>query len=159
MTGPQSSAGVAGLASGPYRSKGGGIGSAVEQKDLAGELGGVAAADETPRLTRELRLFPQISGKADGTALRLRRVHEFADRREDGGDSLVMVLELMFELVELASQRGVRGEQCAQPRESPHDLYVDGDGTPAVQHRGEHGHALLGEGVGEVLAVLPATWL
>ena len=39
------------------------------------------------------------------------------------------------------------------------DLDVDGNGASALERRREHGHALLGERVGQVFAVLPATAL
>ncbi len=39
-------------------------------------------------------------------ALGRRRVHEFTDGREDGGDRFVMVLSLPFEFVELAGESG-----------------------------------------------------
>jgi len=46
----------------------------------------------------------------------------------------------------------VRAEQFPHPHESTHDLDVDGDGAVAAEDRGEHGHALLGEGVRRVAA-------
>ncbi len=57
-----------------------------------------------------LRLLVDVGGEADAAALRSRRVHQFADGRENGGDRLVMVLKLAFEFVELAGQGGVRGQ-------------------------------------------------
>ncbi len=57
-----------------------------------------------------LRLLVDVGGEADAAALRSRRVHQFADGRENGGDCLVMVLKLAFEFVELAGQGGVRGQ-------------------------------------------------
>jgi hypothetical protein len=53
----------------------------------------------------------------------------------------------------------VRDEQLAHPDKGPHDLDADDDGATASQHRLEHGHALLGERVGQVLAVPPAAAL
>jgi hypothetical protein len=56
----------------------------------------------------------EVGGKADATALRRRWVHELADRRENGGDRLVVTLELALELDELAGQLGVGGTELAQ---------------------------------------------
>ena len=57
-------------------------------------------------------LFPEIGGKSDRPALGRGRVHELADRREDGGDGLIMggelLLEARLELIEAAGERPVR---------------------------------------------------
>lgn len=108
-------------------------------------------------------LLREIGGKSDGPALGSGWVHELADRREDGGDGLIvgseLLLETRLELIEATGERPVRGEEFAHAHEGPHDLDVDGDGALAAKHRGEHGHALLGEDVGQVLAVLAAAGL
>ena len=90
-------------------------------------------------------------------------MHELADGREDGGDGLIVRGELFvepgLELRESPSQLFVRAEQLAQLHEGTHDLDVDGDRAIAVEYRGEHCHALLGEGIGQVLAMLAAAVL
>ena len=48
--------------------------------------------------------------------------------------------------VELASQRGVRGEQFAQVYEGAHDVETHLDGTGAVEDRGGHDGAVFSEG-------------
>jgi len=40
-----------------------------------------------------LRLLFDVGGEADAAALRWRWVHQFADRREDGGDGLIVLGE------------------------------------------------------------------
>ena len=78
-------------------------------------------------------------------------MHEFSDRREDGGDGFIVLGEFFvdpgFELCKSPGEFLVRAEQFPHPHESTHDLDVDGDGAVAAEDRGEHGHALLGEGV------------
>jgi hypothetical protein len=49
-------------------------------------------------------------------------MQEFTDSREDSGDRLIVVLELVLKLAELLSQGLVRSEQIAQLRESAHDI-------------------------------------
>jgi hypothetical protein len=53
----------------------------------------------------------------------------------------------------------VRGEQAAEADERPHDLDIDQDGTWSARPSGEQGHALLGEGVGELPAARPSQLL
>jgi hypothetical protein len=45
------------------------------------------------------------------------------------------------------------GEHAAQPHEGAHDFHVDPYGALALQHRGEHGYALLGECARQVFRV------
>jgi hypothetical protein len=107
--------------------------------------------------------FVEICGEADAALLRRRRIHQLADRGEDCGDRLIVGRELFLktrlELIEFFSETSVRGQQLAHTDKGPHDLDVHGDGAMALEHRGEHSHALLGERVGQELAVLPATAL
>ena len=62
-----------------------------------------------------------ISGEADAAALRGWRVYELADRREDGGDVLVvgdeLLVETRFELIEALDRLLVGSEQLAQLHE------------------------------------------
>jgi hypothetical protein len=44
-------------------------------------------------------------------------------------------------------------QQLPQPNERPHDLNVDFNRLRAAQGAGEHGYALLGEGMGQILAM------
>jgi hypothetical protein len=69
-------------------------------------------------------LLAEISGKSYRAALGRWWVHELTDRREDGGDGLVMSGELLLdaclELIETAGELLVRGEELAQlPPVSP----------------------------------------
>jgi len=65
-----------------------------------------------------------------------------------------MFIDPGLELSEAAGELLVRAEQLAQLHEGTHDLNVHSNRALAVEYRGEHRHALLGEGVGQVLAVL-----
>jgi len=79
-------------------------------------------------------------------------MHELADRRENSGDSLVMVGELLVEaslqLRELTGELRVRGEHFAQPQKGAHDVDTRLDGFGAVQHIGGLNCAVLCEGEG-----------
>ena len=55
---------------------------------------------------------------------------------------------------ELAGQVGILLEHLTEAHEGAHDLDVHLHGARAAQHARQHGHALLGEGVGQVLDVL-----
>jgi len=81
---------------------------AATQDSLAAAL--VTQRSRGDLVESSLRLLVDVGGEADAAALRSRRVHQFADGRENGGDRLVMVLKLAFEFVELAGQGGVRGQ-------------------------------------------------
>jgi len=74
-----------------------------------------------PRITRD-------RGKSDAAALRWRWVHELADGREDGGDGLLVVLQLALQLVELPGERGVGSQEFAQAYEGADhkDAHLDG---------------------------------
>ena len=51
-------------------------------------------------------------------------------------------------LVDFAGQLFVSGQEFAEFDESAGDENVHLHGTPAFKHRGQHGHAVLGEGIG-----------
>ena len=53
-----------------------------------------------------------------------RRGHQLADSRENGLDRFVMMLILALELVELARERRVGGQQFTHAHEGTHDLDV-----------------------------------
>ena len=80
--------------------------------------------------------------------------HELPDGLEHDGKLLVVLAQLAFELVELASQVFVGGHELAQPHEGAHDGNVNLDGAVAVEDAGEHGNTLLGEGVRQVLDIV-----
>ena len=97
--------------------------------------------------------FLALSAEADLAAFRLgRRRHELADRVADDFELGVVSLLQRFEL---AGEVGVRGEEPAQADEGAHDLDVDTNGARTPQDAGEHGDALLGEGVGRLAATTP----
>jgi len=66
-------------------------------------------------------LISEIGGESDFSPLRRGRVHEFADRREDGGDGLIVFGELFIESrLELRESsgrlpEGGRGDNIAEP--------------------------------------------
>jgi hypothetical protein len=92
-------------------------------------------------------LLVEIGGKSDGSALRRRWVHQLADSRKDGLDGIVVVLVFALELIELAGERGVGGEQFPQPHEGAYDVEAHLDRAGAAEDRGGHDGAMLGEGV------------
>lgn len=92
--------------------------------------------------------------KADRTfLLHLRRLHELADRVKDDGKFMVV---LFFDLLEKAREVLVSYHGLPHLHESPHDRNIDIGRAIAVQNAGEHGHALLGEGIGQIFATLSA---
>jgi hypothetical protein len=105
-------------------------------------------------------LFAEVGGESDRAALGWRRVHELTDRREDGGDRLVMSGELLLdaclELIETAGEFLVRGEELPQLHEGAHDIDAHLDGAEAVECGGGLDGAVLGEGVGKITATAAA---
>jgi hypothetical protein len=96
------------------------------------------------------------------TAMVALPVHELSDGREDGGDGFIVSGELFvepcFELREAAGQFLVGAEQLAQLHEGAHHVDAHLDGARAVEDRGGHDRAVLGEGVRQVLAMLAAAF-
>lgn len=78
-------------------------------------------------------LLVEVRGEADPAALRLGRVHQFADGLEDAGDRLIASSGLAFELGELVCELLARSEQIAQLRERAHDMDAH---TAHRQHTG-----------------------
>src|SRR5882757_9297613 len=101
-----------------------------------------------------LRLLIDVGSEADRSALGLRRVHELADGRENGGDGFIVGGELFIEpgleLREPASQFLVRGEQFTQLHEGAHDVDTDLDGARGVEDGGGHNRAVFGESIGKI---------
>lgn len=79
-------------------------------------------------------------------------MHELADRREDGGDGLIvggeLLVEARFELVEALGQLLVGSEQLAQLHEGTHDVHGHLYGALAAEHIGGLDGAVLCEGEG-----------
>src|SRR5665213_4448314 len=96
----------------------------------------------------ESGLLGEIDREANAAVLRRRRVRELADRGEYGSDGLVVVLILVLDLIELAGERGVGGEQFAQPHEGAQDVEAHFDGAGTVEDGGGHDGAVFGEAVG-----------
>ena len=98
----------------------------------------------------------QFCREADAAAFWCGRVHEFSDSREDGGDGVIMMLVLAFELIELielielTSQSCVRNQKFAQLYEGPHDVDAHGDCAWGVENIGGLNGTVLGEGPGEL---------
>jgi len=128
---------------------------APESSDLQQLVEQIAA-----RIGRALeRRGLDVGGETDGAVLWWRRIHEFSDGREDGGDRLVVVLELDLEFLELASQSGVRGEEFSQLHEGAHDVDSHGDGTRGIEDVGGLDRTMFCESVWPILDVLAATTL
>jgi hypothetical protein len=81
---------------------------------------------------------------------------ELFDGFEDELELLVVVSVFFLEGFDFLGQEGVGIHQPPELHEGPHDGDVHLHGTFRPQHAGKHGDTLLGEGVGEVLAVLAA---
>ena len=77
-------------------------------------------------------------------------MHELADRREHGGDGLIvrgeLLLDACFECIVAPGQFLVGADPLAQLHECPHDVEAHLDGAGAVEDGGGHDGAVLGEG-------------
>lgn len=62
-----------------------------------------------------------------------------------------------IERVDAAGEVAAAAHEAARLHEGAHDGDVDLHGTRGVQHTGEHGHALFGEGVGRSAAAAVCT--
>src|SRR5688572_211813 len=85
--------------------------------------------------------------EADAAARRIRWRHQLPDGVEHDAELGVVFL---LQLVEASCELGAGLHEPAQADEGAHDLDVHLDRPWAVQDAGEHGDALLGEGVGTV---------
>lgn len=116
-----------------------------------------------PRAGLYLRRCIEIGREADGTGLGRGRVHELADRLENAGDHLVVIDKLAtnacFEFLEPPCELLVGSEQLAHARERSHDLDVDRDRALALEHGRQHGNALFGKRMGQILTVPSAAAL
>ncbi len=84
-------------------------------------------------------------GETDATARRFGRSHQLPNRVEHHSELLVI---LAFHRIEAASQIAMGCQDCAQLDEGAHDGDVHLDCAGTAQDAGEHGHALLNEGIG-----------
>src|SRR5437588_2460551 len=96
--------------------------------------------------------FP-TTPKADAPFWLLRRFHQLADGIKHYFE---LGIVLLLQCLQLLGQIRVRRQQLPQAYKCAHDFDIDPDGPRAPQHGGQHGHALLGEGIGTVFSVLPA---
>src|SRR5947208_11737811 len=87
--------------------------------------------------------------KADFPPGRIGRKHQLANGVED---DLELGVIFVFQRRELPGEFCVREEHLAQTDKCAHDGDVDLHGTRTPQDAGEHGDALLSEGVGSVTA-------
>src|SRR2546425_4807571 len=85
-----------------------------------------------------------------------RRRHQFSNRLKY---DLELRVVLFLELVELLRQVCVRLEHAAKPHERTHDFDVHAHRARTAKHARQHCHALLGEGIWTILAMLPASTL
>ena len=63
----------------------------------------------------------------------------------------------VFDAGETLEEVLVCGEELASGGKRPHDTDVDFDGSGSAQYAAEHGHAILGERIGEIFDVAAAT--
>ena len=80
-------------------------------------------------------------------------LHELADGVEDESETFIVLGEFLLEGFEFSAEVFVGGEELAKADEGADDFDADADGGGAAEDGGEHGDALLGEGVGAVLGM------
>lgn len=80
---------------------------------------------------------------------------ELFDGFEDELELLVVVGVFFLEGFDFLGQECVGVHQAAELDEGAHDGDVHLHGAGGAEYAGEHGDALLGEGVGKIFAVLP----
>jgi hypothetical protein len=82
---------------------------------------------------------------------------------EDIGYGLIvsgkLTFEALFQLIEPKRKLLIAGEQLAQLHEGAHDINRYFDRAPAVENRRSHDGAVLGERIGQILAMLSSTAL
>jgi len=64
-----------------------------------------------------------------------------------------LIIVLLFQLFQFSGEILVCCEDLSESDKRPHDLNVDLDCLFAVENAGEHGHALLGEDVRQILGM------
>ena len=82
---------------------------------------------------------------------------ELSDRVEDDLELLVVFGVFAFQRFDLLGEQAVGIHQAAELDEGAHDGDVHLHGAGGAEDAGEHGHALLGEGVGEGAATAVGT--
>jgi len=91
--------------------------------------------------------FPAV--EAEG-AVRLRGLCEhFAEYVEYG---LELLIVLAFHRLDLVAEQFIGGKNLSDLYEGPHDGDIYLDSPTAFEDTGQHGHALLGKGIGIVTA-------
>ena len=78
---------------------------------------------------------------------------ELANGIEDNFELIVVVT---FECADFTGEFFDRESHLAESDEGPHDANVHCDGTRAIENTGEHGHAFLSKGVGEISTTAPS---
>jgi hypothetical protein len=83
-----------------------------------------------------------------------RGCHQLPDSLKQGADTLIVILNLAFQVNELVCQFLMQRQRFSQTDEDPHygDVYVGG--TRTAQHARQHGDTLLGENTGQIFRVL-----
>ncbi len=87
---------------------------------------------------------------------RVRRVEQFAERRQDLGDLFVVGADASIQLGEFFHERLVLGRKAAERHKCANHEQAHLDGPGAVQDRRRHKRSVLGEGVGETALTAPA---
>ena len=105
------------------------------------------------RKRRRLGSRSVLGVEPDAFARRIRRGEKLADGIKDNFELLVVVV---FENTDLASQFLDRESHLADANEGAHDADVDGHGTRTVENAGKHGDAFLSERIGQIPAATPS---
>ena len=74
-----------------------------------------------------------------------RRLHQFANRLNDGDELLVVCADAFFQFSEFSRQLGMHRQRASQSNKSTHDLDVHTNRSGAVKDAGKHGNVLFGE--------------
>jgi hypothetical protein len=75
---------------------------------------------------------------------------------KNGLNLFIVPCDAALQFFELSGQGLVRGQEPPQVDEGAHDLNIDQHGPRTAQDGRQHGDALFGEGLRQVLAVSPS---
>src|SRR5690242_18763603 len=82
-----------------------------------------------------------------------RPVQQVLDRLKDDGE---LSVESPFQPFYLPLKIPMRRQPFAEFRECAHDLNINLNGAVAVENRAQHGHAVFGKGIRQILPIPPA---
>jgi hypothetical protein len=99
----------------------------------------------------------------DRATWRVGRVEQLIEQGEDLPEllvhSVIAPTRLLFQPGQALGQLLVDGQELAEADKGPHDLDVDLDGAGTAKEPREHGYALFGESIGEILPMSAAAEL